>query len=320
MRHFGAIPAALLIFQLALPLRGFSPEEEAAARKLAADPGVVGRGIGTPAEFASNQRGWMEEGSRALLDGTASPARKARIIGIYSRIHGDIQRGLAWKEPRRSLTIPHLSTPPRIDGIPEPEEWRESALFEGEFPLDATEKQPGEPTRWRIGWHGEKLHAAAEFRDPEPEYFDYAGFDGKETPMYLGDAFEFFLRPSDSSRLYYEFLVNPAGKLWALAHVNDPRGSWIRIADHLPTGAEAAAARTPEGYSVELAVPLAELYGPGFRRTPQSGDRFTFMMVRTDRKKGEYRRGTPVPLLYEGHNIYGYIEARLGEAGTPQAE
>lgn len=314
----------LLLFAAALlgafPSPGYTPEEEALARELAADPGIRDRARGTPAEFMANQRGWMEDGARALLDGSASPERKARIVALYSRILRDIRRGLDWKEPRRQVEIPHLPQALRIDGAIAPGEWAGALLFEGEYPLDGTRKLPGTATRWRVGWHGEMFCVAAEFRDPEVTSYDYTGFEPGETPMYLGDALELFLRPTEDSPLYYEFLVNPSGKLWALAHVNDPRGSWIRIADRRATGARAAAERTPEGFRVELAVPLAELCGPGLRRSPGAGDTFTFMMVRTDRTSGVYRRAVPVPLLYEGHNIFGYIRARLGETGTPRQE
>lgn len=287
-------------------------EAEAKARLLAASSELRERAMGTPAEFAANQRGWMEEGADALLNGAADPERRARIIEIYSRIYDDIQRGLNWKETRREIVVPRLAVPPRIDGIHASGEWHGAYRFDGEILLDTTRFVPDEPTRWRIGWHGDKLYAAAEFHDPSPEFYDCTLFDGPDRPMYLGDAFELFLRPSEASLLYYEFLVNPKGKLWCLAHVNDPRGSWLRVADDLKTGAVAAAVRTADGFSVELAVPLSELYGPGFRKRPQPGDPFTFMMVRTNRSGEIYTRSAPVPLLYEGHNVFGYIRARLG--------
>ncbi len=285
-------------------LWGWTPEEEAAARALAADPGIRERCAGTPAEFAANQRGWMEEGARAFLAGTVSEERKERIIRVYSQISGEIQRGLEWKEPRRKITVPRLDRAPRIDGVPTVEEWSKAYCFKGEYPLGNAEKTPGEPTVWRIGHCGGTLYVSAEFRDPAPVSYNCVNFEKRDEPMYLGDAFELFLRPSRQSRLYYEFLVNPAGKSWGLAHVNDPFGHWIRVAENLAIG-KAAAALTSDGFTVEMAIPLGELYGAG-------GD-FSFMMVRTDRDGKEYRRGTPVPLLYEGHNIFGYIEANLGE-------
>ena len=30
-------------------------------------------------------------------------------------------------------------------------------------------------------------------------------------------------------------------------------------------------------------------------------------------RKGEYSRTTPYPFLYDGHNIYGYIQGTLGK-------
>ena len=158
----------LLLFAAALlgafPSPGYTPEEEALARELAADPGIRDRARGTPAEFMANQRGWMEDGARALLDGSASPERKARIVALYSRILRDIRRGLDWKEPRRQVEIPHLPQAPGIDGAIPPGEWAGALLFEGEYPLDGTRKLPGTATRWRVGWHGEMFCVAAESR------------------------------------------------------------------------------------------------------------------------------------------------------------
>ena len=109
----------LLLFAAALlgafPSPGYTPEEEALARELAADPGIRDRARGTPAEFMANQRGWMEDGARALLDGSASPERKARIVALYSRILRDIRRGLDWKEPATGSADRRRHRPRRVD-------------------------------------------------------------------------------------------------------------------------------------------------------------------------------------------------------------
>lgn len=283
---------------------------EEKARRLAEDCGIREQAKGTPAEFAANQRGWMEDGSAVFLQGKADPERRARIIEIYSRIYDDIQRGLNWKEPIRKVEIPRLQAAPKLDGVPEEEEWRKGRSFSGEYPIN--ECQPvNSGIRWWIGWHGEFLYVAAHVPDHSISVSNYRSFDKKQTPMYLKDVFEFFIRPSEDSLLYYEFLVNPDGNSWELAHVNDPFGSWIRISDDLKLNIPTRTVRTPDGYSLEMAIPLRELYGPGFHRSPEVGDEFRFMMVRSDYSGKNITYFSIFPLLYEGHNIFGYARGVL---------
>ena len=112
-----------------------------------------------------------------------------------------------------------------------------------------------------------------------------------------------------------EFIANPAGSLWELMHVNNPWGGSVTLANALRTGARAAAVRTGEGFSVELVLPLQEFHGVWCRRPPRPGDRFEFILVRTRLDNGVYTKNSPVPFLYDGHNIFGYIRAELGAPG-----
>ncbi len=288
----------------------FTPEEERKA-KLFADPAFCKQAVDSPARFQAQLRGGWE----ALAERLKNPRhpRYAPTVRLFARIYDEVRMGQDWKVPVEQVVIPRLAAPPEIDGAIRPEEWRNALVFRGEYPLNSSERsEEHSQTAWRIGWHGSCLYAAAEFRDRD--IVSYHGrFDTPDIPpLYLGDAFELFLRPLESKPLYYEYLVNPQGDLWALVHVNDPCGSWIRINDDFATAAKTAVRRTADGYTVELAVPLREQYGPWNRRAPRIGDRFSFMMVRTNRDNGNYCRGTPVPLLYEGHNIFGYIRAELG--------
>lgn len=309
------LPAVLILVSLFLSgLNGddfpFTAEEERKA-KLFADPAFCERAVNTPARYSAQLRGGWEVLALRLTN--PRHPRYAATIRLFARIYDEVCMGLDWKVPVPKAAVPRFAVPPEIDGIIKPEEWRDALVYRGEYPLNGT-KQSKEhsQTIWRIGWYGNRLYAAAEFRDRD--IVSYHGrFDTPEImPFYLGDAFELFVRPLGDKPLYYEYLVNPLGGLWALAHVNDPRGSWIRISDDLPTAAKTSVRRTADGYAVELSVPLSEQCGPWRRRAPRAGDRFSFMMVRANRDGKNYFRTTPVPLLYEGHNIFGYIEAVLG--------
>lgn len=279
--------------------------------ELFADPAFCERALNTPARYSAQLRGGWE----ALAWRLKNPRhpRYAATVRLFARIHDEVRAGMEWKEPPPKATVPRFAASPEIDGIIKPEEWKNALVYQGEYPLNHTERlKEYSQTVWRIGWHGGSLYAAAEFKDRN--IVPYHGrFDTPELqPLYMGDAFELFIRPEKKKPLYYEYLVNPAGSLWALVHVNDPRGSWIRICDDFPTMARTSVRRTETGYSIELSVPLGEQYGPWWSKTPRAGDRFSFMMVRTHRDGEVYFRTTPVPLLYEGHNIFGYVAAELG--------
>ena len=237
--------------------------------------------------------------------------RHASAVRLFARIYDEVQTGLQWKIPVAEVSIPYLETPPDIDGRAGEREWADALVFCKEYLLNRTEPLKDVRSIWRVGWSGKNLYVAAEFRDSEVAAYRGRFDTPDETPLYLGDAFELFVRPDEKSLLYYEYLVNPESELWSLVHINDPRGSWIRICDDFPTAAKCAARRTADGYAVELSIPLAEQYGPWWNRGPRAGDRFRMMMVRTDRTGGAYIRTVPVPLLYEGHNIFGYMKAVL---------
>lgn len=293
------------------PLR----HEEEQAFAFASDPALPRRCRGTPAEFAANRRGGMEEEAAALRNGTLTETERQRLIRRFSRISDDIRRGLAWREPVRRLVLPRLNAAPLIDGKFSPGEWDQAYEFTGEYPLNQCEKESRRhDTRWRIAVHGETLYIAGVFRDTTPAVFSHIGFEPEKKPMYLGDVLECFIRPSLNSPVYWEYLVNPRGKLWALQHRNDPFGCWIRLEEHFATGARCRTAGTPEGYLVELAIPLQDFRKTTRRKLLSPGDSFSFMLVRTDRSGEKYFRGTPVPLLYDGHNIFGYCIARLAPA------
>lgn len=287
---------------------GFSPEEMRKAMEFA-DPAFCRGALDSPARYSAQLRGGWEHVAEWVKN--PSHPRHASAVRLFARIYDEVQTGLHWKIPVAEVSVPYLETPPDIDGTAGEREWADAVVFREEYLLNRTEPLKDVRSVWRVGWSGKNLYAAAEFRDPEVAAYRGRFDTPDETPLYLGDAFELFIRPDEKSLLYYEYLVNPESELWSLVHINDPRGSWIRICDDFPTGAKCAARRTADGYAVELSIPLAEQYGPWWNRGPRAGDRFRMMMVRTDRTGGAYTRTVPAPLLYEGHNIFGYMKAVL---------
>lgn len=286
-------------------------EKERKAIDFANDPTIGHRYRGTPAEFAANRRNGLEKEAAALRSGTLPEQERLRVIRRFALISDDIQRGLSWNEPVMRITLPRLKSAPIIDGKFSPGEWAPAYEFTGEYPLNRREKSSNRSDScWRIAIHADTIYIACSFTDTTPAVYHHMGFESEKNPMYQGDVLEFFLRPSLASPVYYECLVNPEGKIWVLQHRNDPCGCWKRLEDYCATNVRCGVLKHENGYQIELAVPLHD-----FRKTPQrqqlfsSGNAFSFMLVHADRSDKNYFRGTPVPLLYDGHNIFGYCIA-----------
>lgn len=312
-----AAAAALLLFP---GCRGggesFTAAEEREALRIANDPTVYERGKGTAAEFITNK--CYHPGITCSIV-RSGPGRRdyAECVRKVAGFAADMERGFAWREPRRRIRIPELAAAPRLDGVPETDEWHGALTFHGEYPLDATRKNE-EPSIWRFGHREGVLYIAAEFRDHTPEV--RRGLSQKSPePLYTGDSLELFLRPDNRHPCYYELLVNPAGELWTMRHAAKETGSWRILDESFDSDLRAATCIAPEGYSIELAVPLERLYAASPGETIRPGAEFSLMPVRTDRSGTQWLRSVPVPLLYDGHNLFGYMVAELGRPGEPPA-
>ncbi len=71
--------------------------------------------------------------------------------------------------------------------------------------------------------------------------------------------------------------------------------------------------RTESGWSAEARLAFRELPGYLLGNRPEAGQQIRFQLIRTDLSGGRRTYTTPVPFLYDGHNIYGYIRATLGK-------
>lgn len=300
---FSAAIAGLscLIGGCCAPHAGVSPEELRMAKIVAADsdPDFYLRGKGTPAEFMSNRFYTLRNARWAVRDGrtrggVSYPDAVKQLAGFYR----EFQKGLAWKEQPRRIALPRLNAAPVLDGRLAPEEWKGAAVFSGEFPVgDAGPDRNYRDSRWYAGVYRNTLYVGARFRDRDRRVFSGTSFD-EPAPIYRGDSLEVFVRP-DRDRLHYrEFLVNPDGECWALRHKASPFGQWDMLDSRVDSGMETRTSTGPDGFCFEVKIPLRFGLGP----------RWSFMLLRGNRDGGrECRYSTPVPLLYDSHNIYGYI-------------
>ena len=298
----------LLLFALLPLLPGcrtpdYTPEEEAAAREIMFGRPFYDRGKGSPAEFITNQRGQYNPYGAVLRGEDLYP----EAVKTLARLRNEAELGFRWKHPVPVARLPRLAAAPRIDGTPEAAEWRDALRFEGEFVMNRDEKTPQKhPSLWLAGRHDGHLYVAVRFPDEEIH-----AFREPEKRIYLGDSLELFVRPDKEENLYFEFIVNPDGVLWARKHIFSEWGGFFTLRDRADRGVRCAAKREGTGYSIEIAVPFEQLHPKWIRRPPQPGDSFSFMMVRTSLNKEVYTKNTPVPFLYDGHNVFGYFKTEL---------
>lgn len=276
--------------------------EEIQQAKAVADSSFFFSGKGTPAEYATNMRGQLLRES-AILNGKdcGNYAEAVRRLAACGR---DAQIGFQWKQKRPLVNVQRLSRKPVIDGHVNAAEWENATLFRGEFQLGESGRNSFTDTEWRIGVYGNSLYVSACFRDAEQHVVSYA--PGGSAAPWLGDSLELFIRPSPEELFYYELVINPDGELCTFWHLNNPYGGYTRLQECVNI-AQARTMRTADGFSVELELPLHNLHPAWCRKLPVPGSRFDFILIRTNRNTQTYTLSAPVPFLYNGHNIFGYI-------------
>ncbi len=282
-------------------------EDLALARKLAAEEAELPRLLtGTPAEFMLSS--WpMALARRELKKG--GPVEKLDVR-LLAEVYRDCQRGLAWQEKNVEVTIPRLPQPPRLDGRVEPGEWDKALIFHGEYRISETEKIPDRKSSvWYVGYHGNVIYAAASFREDSPEIYTDKYDGDRKRLMFMGDAFEFFIKPELPYGLYLECVVNPAGKLWNLLHVRTGDGRQFRFHDDFQADIRAAGSCEDNRFTVELMIPVSAIFGKWAGVEISGNEKFSFIMARANRKGDEYFMSSPVKLLYDSHNVFGYVRA-----------
>lgn len=291
----------------------YTPEQERAALWLAEHQTAVKEDyLDTPARYIVEQLRPPRLDLQVLTH--VSEGDYAEAVRSMSAVANEIRRGLEWKQPRRECTVPRLCAAPRIDGVLSADEWRGAERFHGEFEInDPVPFAPGKDSGWWIGWDETYLYFAAQFRDDEIVAWSEHAYGEAAKAFYNADCLEFFIRPSLRLLLYYEFLFNPNGEGWENLHCHREIGRWQRVCDDFSFGVRSAVGNRNGMTVYELAIPFRMLFGEWTLRGPREGDRFDFMPIRIDRGKHTFSRTTPAPFLYDGHNIFGYIQGTLGK-------
>ena len=284
-----------------------TPEDVALANK--ATDELYLKGKNTPAECATDKLNshpaWVYK--RILLGkykrGDEEALNTARTY--MNELFSDIDKGFNWPvKEQQKFDLPYAYKKPALDGTLEGNGWNGALTFHGEYPPGSLKKNDA-PSVWKICWDEEFLYFGARFQDTDLKQIDYDPVN-KKFP-WDGDALEIFVLPDRRLKAYWEVIVNPGNKVVDWLHLNNSYGYWVIGTDDKIHGLKTSTKITKDGFLVEAAIPFREL--PGYMRgnPPKAGESINLVMVRTNNG----RQSVIVPLLYDGHNIFGYPEFTL---------
>ena len=184
-----------------------------------------------------------------------------------------------------------------------PAEWADALVFREEYLRSSvTRRTPA--AVWRIGYDREYLCWSAEIPDSDVQV-------NRRKP-YMADSLELFVMPEIRLRTYCEVVIHPGPGSYT-RWCTTGHGGVYQLCDWTPEGFHYAVKRTESGWSAEARLAFSELPGYLLGNRPEAGQQIRFQLIRTDLSGGRRTYTTPVPFLYDGHNIYGYIRATLGK-------
>ncbi len=216
----------------------------------------------------------------------------------------NIVLGENWKESLKHINLPKINDF-TLSGDLLDKTWESAYKFSGEYDLNSP-KINDKRTKWKIAYSDKYLYCGVQFYDSEVVL--------KEPEIWTGDSLEFFICPVFKNKVYREIVARHDGKSFNALHANNRYGSFVTMDITYPKDislVKCKGSRTIDGYIIEIKIPwvLVPEYTKG--NTPLSGDHINFMLVRTNLQKNNYTITSVVPLLYGGHNLWGYISATL---------
>ena len=271
----------------------------------------------TPADcserFAVNKIGDNNFHQRAfaVLRGsvTSTEFEKEEARKELNTLRDQILVGQKWPiKTHEECLIPYAKIKPGFqdqDGMV----WKQATHFGNEYNLNSvTEIKNG--ADWYICWDENYLYFAARLPDDHVESVEY----GKSLKSpWDADCLEVFTMPSMRLKTYWELVINPEGKIFHGLQRNNARGGFSSSLEEDMPGLKTytkilhKSSGDDEGYFIEVAIPFHELPNYMLGNRPEPGQSVYFMMVRTN----DGKRSTLRPLLYDGHNIFGYIKGTL---------
>ncbi|MCC7517552.1 MAG: discoidin domain-containing protein [Verrucomicrobiae bacterium] len=152
------------------------------------------------------------------------------------------------------VRVPRAAKAPVLDGKLDDACWKANAWQSGFTRAGQPSELAEVQTRFQFCHDGDRLYFAARMEEPRMEALraEVAGRDGK---VWLDDCVEIFLDPEGKGGNYRHFAINAAGAVFDAyrdqgGHVGDP--AW-------DSGAKAAAGRGKDHWTIECAIPFADL-------------------------------------------------------------
>jgi hypothetical protein len=223
----------------------------------------------------------------------------------------------------RSIDAPRARSPILIDGRLDEESWTDAPWTDDFVDIrGAAWPEPVWRTRAKLLWDDSYLYIAALLEEPHL----WATLTSRDDIIYRDHDFEVFLDPDGDGLAYYELEINALGTEFDLfldkpyskggkAHISwDMPG--LRTAVHLD-GTLNDASDVDRGWSVEIAIPWADVRPPGSASAhpPEAGDRWRVNFSRVqwplEVVDGAYKKAA-VPTPAERHPEHNWVWSPQG--------
>ncbi|MBO5307144.1 MAG: hypothetical protein J6C40_03985 [Lentisphaeria bacterium] len=240
---------------------------------------------------------------RALLVRHDYMLSDEQIRENLKKLETELETAREFPHPPPEFTLPKCTVPPVLDGDFSEKAWEKALSFSGEYLLNCTEKK-NDSAVWKIMYDENYFYFAARFPDTD---FQKAP---PETP-YLADAFELFILPEKRYWTYVELVFSPWNDIYTKWVHQTPR-SRMELSDYSPQTLLVRTKKNSGSWQLEGRIAFCEL--PAYLRggVPRSSETLHAMMIRFDKNRtGEKKTFVPVPFLYDGHNIFGYMKLNL---------
>jgi len=213
---------------------------------------------------------------------------------------------LAGEAARASLYAPRAAQPPVIDGASDDAAWQGAPR--GAMRENMGAKEPAGPTQVAAAFDDSGLYVLVECAEPNMDALttERVGHDNSE--LFKTDNVELILDPGGDGEDYYQFAVNAGGSTWDGFH---PDAESTDVEWSAPW--ESAVAVGDDGWTVEIAVPLASIDVESL----SEGDTWRFNVHRTRRSTAEPDEYQALsPTLGGFHQPGKFAELKFGEAPT----
>lgn len=223
---------------------------------------------------------------------------RVALLGIVSSLllpaAGQAQAPASPPQPL-SYVCHHTGKPLVIDGVLNDPEWQLAPWATDFVDIEGTAKPaPLYRTRVKMLWDDEYLYIAAEMQEPDVK----ATLLKHDSVIFKDNDFEIFLKPLPLTSSYYEFEINALNTGWDL-FLNKPYrqggkadNSWdiakLRTAVSVQ-GTLNNSSDTDQGWTVEIAYPLAAFQSRQNVPHPQPGTTWRINFSRVEWKAGQSR-------------------------------